>query len=691
MMMRRSLVAVTVLLALFAVPSAAGEEVDGYTATSTPSHVRPSIATPFQIQLSNKANSPRAADRARIGIPAGFVVAAGTVEATTTAAPPSCDASSWIADGTLIADGKINLKRPGGSAKSLCPGATLTVAFSATASGPDRTDQWETELFGDVDTFTLTGPQPTVAVDGTPPIVAIDSRPSDPSSDTSPTFSYSAGESATFECRLDNGGFEQCTSPTTYAVSDGEHTFAVRATDLAGNVGSAETYSWLVETVKPVVELTSLPKPLSNSATASFVFTSSRPASFECKLDGGPYGACSSPQTYTGLAEGAHTFVVRATGTGGTGPETAYSWTIDTVAPGAAISARPADPTNNRAATFEFAASEPASFQCRLDDGAFALCASPQSYSNLGDGRHTFVVRATDAASNAGDAAYTWTIETRPPALALTFAPPGLTNSATAQFSFAADEPASFHCNVDDRGFEPCGSPASYAGLRDGGHAFAVRAVDAAGNIAAASHAWTVDATAPQTSVSSRPPVRATARTARFAFSANEPGTFECRLDSGPFLRCTSPRTYPRLRVGVHRFEVRAVDAAGNPDATPATSRWTISGATRRAAAAAALFAPTDRSRVTRPPMLRWRGVSGATYYNVQLYRGGRKVLSAWPTRTRLQLRSRWRFTGRVERLKPGTYRWYAWPGYGRAADRRYGRLLGASSFVVVAGTSQRR
>ena len=48
------------------------------------------------------------------------------------------------------------------------------------------------------------------------------------------------------------------------------------------------------------------------------------------------------------------------------------------------------------------------------------------------------------------------------------------------------------------------------------------------------------------------------------------PGShFECRLDAGKFAPCSSP-FQKRLAAGLHRFEVRAVDAAGNVDPTPA-------------------------------------------------------------------------------------------------------------------------
>ena len=69
------------------------------------------------------------------------------------------------------------------------------------------------------------------------------------------------------------------------------------------------------------------------------------------------------------------------------------------------------------------------------------------------------------------------------------------------------------------------------------------------------------------------------------------------------------------------------------------------------------LLAPPNGAVLTSPPLLRWSKVRGADYYNVQLLRDGRKVLSGWPTRARLQLKRRWRFEGRVRRMRPGDLR----------------------------------
>jgi hypothetical protein len=99
----------------------------------------------------------------------------------------------------------------------------------------------------------------------------------------------------------------------------------------------------------------------------------------------------------------------------------------------------------------------------------------------------------------------------------------------------------------------------------------------------------------------------------------------------------------------------------------------------------ARLFSPALEARLSSAPMLRWVAVRGASYYNVQLYRGSRKVLSAWPRGNHLKLQLLWRFAGRLERLLPGNYHWFVWPGRGARNRAVYGPLVGRSSFVIVA------
>jgi hypothetical protein len=137
------------------------------------------------------------------------------------------------------------------------------------------------------------------------------------------------------------------------------------------------------------------------------------------------------------------------------------------------------------------------------------------------------------------------------------------------------------------------------------------------------------------------------------------------------------------LRNGTrYLYELRSLDWAGN-----------ASAGVRFAArpTAIALFSPEPNARLSAPPVLRWRPVAGASYYNLQLYRGTTKVLSAWPRSTLLRLHGQWKFEGRRVRLSPGVYHWFVWPGHGTRSRPSYGQLLGRNSFVVIGPRSELR
>ena len=124
-----------------------------------------------------------------------------------------------------------------------------------------------------------------------------------------------------------------------------------------------------------------------------------------------------------------------------------------------------------------------------------------------------------------------------------------------------------------------------------------------------------------------------------------------------------------------YRYTIIATDQAGNTS----TRTLTVVPGPR-------LLAPAAGAHVTTPPQLQWTPMRHATYYNVQLYRGDRKVLSMWPSHSKLQLQRSWHFGGHLYRFKPGQYRWYVWPGYGRRSAARYGPKVGKGSFVFASG-----
>jgi hypothetical protein len=347
----------------------------------------------------------------------------------------------------------------------------------------------------------------------------------------------------------------------------------------------------------PDTTITTGPTGTVANGTASFSFASTEANStFECRLDGSAWSTCESPEAYAGLADGVHTFSVRATDESGNTDLTpaTRSWTVevppaDTTAPDTSISDGPSGTTQSTSASFGFASSESGStFECRLDGGTWDSCTSPQTYSGLSVGSHTFRVRATDAAGNtdASPASRTWSItdpdpgDTTAPDTSISSGPTATETTRAANFAFSSTEAgSSFECRLDGGAWAACSSPKAYSGVADGSHTFNVRAIDGAGNTDAtpASRTWTVDATAPNTTIGSGPTGSVSTASASFGFSSSETGsTFECRIDGGAYATCTSPKAYSGLADGSHTFNVRATDAAGNADGSPAARTWTV-------------------------------------------------------------------------------------------------------------------
>ena len=137
-----------------------------------------------------------------------------------------------------------------------------------------------------------------------------------------------------------------------------------------------------------------------------------------------------------------------------------------------------------------------------------------------------------------------------PPETTIDSGPSGLTNNASPSFAFSSsDAGSSFECRIDSSqavDWQPCSSPKSYGPLADGPHTFEVRATDQAYNTdqSPASSSFTVDTAPPETTIDSGPSGLTNNPTPSFAFHSSEPGaSFECKLDSGSYSACSSPKT----------------------------------------------------------------------------------------------------------------------------------------------------
>jgi hypothetical protein len=174
---------------------------------------------------------------------------------------------------------------------------------------------------------------------------------------------------------------------------------------------------------------------------------------------------------------------------------------------------------------------------------------------------------------------------------------------------------------------------------------------------------WTSGADAETVSVMRRPGDGAAATRAVLDGAAPAHGVLDGPLTAG--------MTYT--------YSVTVRDAAGNA-ATASAMATTPTAAVIAASQAGA----TDKAKAkAKRPTLSWRARPKVKYYNLQLFRNGHKILSAWPTITHYTLKASWRYRGHTYSLTAGRYRWYVWPGYGPRAAHRYGRLLTKGAVTI--------
>jgi hypothetical protein len=270
------------------------------------------------------------------------------------------------------------------------------------------------------------------------------------------------------------------------------------------------------------------------------------------------------------------------------------------------------------------------------------------------------------------------------PETTITSAPARFVKTSSATFAFTSDQRRThFACALDSSAFFDCSSPYTLS-APDGEHHFWVVAIAVNGvtDPTPAAWTWTVDTVAPK--LVQRRLAVSYGRLAISWGALNAAGA-----DHIVVTRSTDRRKEPtqevyrggdsgyvdsRFRNAVyHRYRLVLWDRAGNVSAPVDV----VVGPD------ALLLAPKDGARLHAPARLRWRPVRKASFYNVQLYRGGKKVLSTWPPSASLRLGRSWEYEGHRYRLRAGRYTWYVWPGFGPLAHSRYGRLLGQSSFVV--------
>ncbi|HEY1733389.1 MAG TPA: hypothetical protein VGG23_02995, partial [Acidimicrobiales bacterium] len=500
-------------------------------------------------------------------------------------------------------------------------------------------------------------------IDQTAPGISITGQPSAETQSQSATFVFSASDPlaggvssgvARLDYQLDGGGFLPAVSPLSFsALLVGSHTLQLRAADNAGN-STVVSATWSIDqtasSIQSIVQAT--PAGTATNGAVAYTLTFSEPVTgvqlsdFKATTTGTAQGSViqvvGSGAVYTvsvGGVAGNGTIALDLVNdgsiddlagnplfTGGGGALAGPATLVDQTPPTATITAAPASQILDVPATFAFSGNDPIvggvasgidHFEVSFDGSPFAPAASPQTFSGLSEGDHTFRVRAVDVAGNIGAAVSdTFTVnDAAPSVVSIVRQSPAaaLTNASAVSFTvtFNGDvtgvDPTDFA--VVTAGTLTTSAPAvtgsgdSYVVTVDGVVGDGTVALDlvdddsivadlnglplggpGVGNGDFAGQAFSIDQSGPVATFTAKPPTRDNDTAPTIAFSATDPviagvssgvNHLEFSADGGPFQTASSPVTLRNRLAGDHTVAVRAVDNLGNVGPT-ASYAWTI-------------------------------------------------------------------------------------------------------------------
>jgi len=359
---------------------------------------------------------------------------------------------------------------------------------------------------------------------------------------------------------IDDGGdalsFSSSVTGSVAGCGDGGLGFFIGAFDLAGNFAWHGPATSLKDTVAPVSLVTSGPDSFTNQTSASLGFDGADSGSgvdfFECSIDGGGFSPCTSPFTASGLAEGEHTLLVRATDHAGNVESTASrTWSVDLTPPditGSATGTPNASGWFNHNVNIKFDCSDPTS------NGVSSGVASgfPTGGGPLKTEGANQSVTGT-CTDNAGNTATTTvdniSIDKTPPQIDIVSPQNGqvvMLNESGFVADFNVIDNLTATVDLKLTSTVPNGDPLPSDSL--GSHAFSVSATDLAGNSMAVTHRYRVG-------VNAAPPGGAGG-----SFIESSEGDEEAGAGS------SSENSLPSFDAGdSFGMQFQAVDADGNP------------------------------------------------------------------------------------------------------------------------------
>jgi HYR domain len=526
--------------------------------------------------------------------------------------------------------------------------------------------------------FILGGPSAGAA----PPTLTkpeIVSGPASWTNETDATLVFSStDEGVGFACRLDGPSWEPCTSPKTYAsLTEGSHSFSVQAVD--GDATSTPgNWSWTVDLTVPVL-------PSDETAEATSPLGTAVVFSATDNLDPSPGLSCSpSSGSLFDLGPAAN---VDCTATDAAGNQSAGSFTVTVVDTTPPVLSPHADVIVPQQSPSGAAVGYNLPAATDNGDPAPVVSCAPSAGSTFPLGTTEVTCSAVDGSDNESALSGFNVVVQHGPTPDKPILVPNvgvLTNHTNAAFSFQAGDGSSLACKLDGPAgpgtFDSCTSPRTYTQLDDGSYLFTVRAMNSIGNISQSTFKWVVDTTPP----AQVRQLRSTFGGGWVRLSWRNPTDVDYAhvsiwrkkvgAPSWKFIATRKERTWFRDNTVPNDtrfvYALRSVDRARN--ASPGA---------KIEARASRILKPAFDSLHDSPPLIEWPGVRNAGYFNLQLWRDGRKILSVWPLKSEYRLSANWSYSGRRYSLRSDRYGVYVWPGFGSKSDANYGPLFGWTAF----------
>ena len=387
------------------------------------------------------------------------------------------------------------------------------------------------------------------------------------------------------ECKMDDEAYTPCSQSQSYStLSDGDHSFSIKATDNLGHV-LEKTHAFFIDTQAPECVLEEKPGPFIRSDQATFRFRSEAGASFFCKKseDGGSanFQPCSSPQSYSGLSHNSsHTFTLQCRDSSGNVAEASSSWHVDLTAPEVTITKTPSALVSNQEqegfrVVVEDRESGISQKVCTLDGQACpdSITQGLATTISVEEGTHRLRVQATNEAGGVTTEIFDWLNDRTPPRVIFQEAQNQFIASNSYQTRFEVVDSGSgllkTQCFQERAGKEDCTTTYDVSSLTEGAHSVSVEAEDRAGNKKTYVYHFSVDTSQPQISFTRKPAERSNKnQNIEFRWVAQDSfsgiSRVECKMDDEAYTPCSQSQSYSTLSDGDHSFSIKATDNLGH-------------------------------------------------------------------------------------------------------------------------------